>query len=138
MTPIRGRVRFGAFELDLENGRLCRAGKVVKLRPQPTRVLCLLVSQAGRPVDRTEIRRLLWGESTFVDYEVGVDYCVYRIRSVLGDKAQAPRYVETLPGRGYRFIAPVKRERPFAEPALAVLPFANLNRDPEKDYFADG
>ena len=96
------------------------------------------MSQAGRPVDRKEIRALLWGESTFVDYDVGMDYCVYRIRSVLGDNAQAPRYVETLPGRGYRFIAPVTRERPFAEPTLAVLPFANLNRDPGKDYFADG
>jgi TolB-like protein/tetratricopeptide (TPR) repeat protein len=138
MAAISGRVAFGAFELDLESGRLCRSGKVLKLRPQPMRVLCLLVSQAGKPVDRMEIRRLLWGESTFVDYDVGVDYCVYRIRSVLGDKAQAPRYVETLPGRGYRFIAPVTRERPFAEPTVAVLPFANLNQDPAKDYFADG
>jgi len=102
------------------------------------RVLCLLVSQAGKLVDRKEIRRLLWDESTFVDYDVGMDYCVYRIRSVLGDRAQAPRYVETLPGRGYRFIASVKRERSFAEPTIAVLPFANLNRDPAKDYFADG
>jgi TolB-like protein/tetratricopeptide (TPR) repeat protein len=138
MPAISGRVTFGAFELDLENGKLCKSGRVLKLRPQPMRVLCLLVSQAGKPVSRDEIRRLLWGESTFVDYDVGVDYCVYRIRSVLGDKAQAPRYVETLPRRGYRFIATVKRERSFAEPTLAVLPFDNLNRDPAKDYFADG
>ena len=138
MPAISGRVTFGAFELDLESGELCKSGRVLKLRPQPMRVLCLLVSQAGKPVNREEIRRLLWGESTFVDYDVGVDYCVYRIRSVLGDKAQAPRYVETLPRLGYRFIAPVKRERSFAEPTLAVLPFDNLNRDPAKDYFADG
>jgi len=138
MTTIPGRVTFGAFELDPESGTLCKSGRVLKLRPQPMRVLCLLVSQAGKPVDRKEIRSLLWGESTFVDYDVGVDYCVYRIRSVLGDSAQAPRYVETLAGRGYRFIAPVKRERSFAEPTVAVLPFANLNRDPAKDYFADG
>jgi TolB-like protein/tetratricopeptide (TPR) repeat protein len=102
------------------------------------RVLCLLVSHAGKPVSREEIRRHLWGESTFVDYDVGVDSCVNRIRSVLHDKAQAPRYVETLPRQGYRFIAPVKRERLFAEPTLAVLPFANLNGDPARDYFADG
>jgi TolB-like protein/tetratricopeptide (TPR) repeat protein len=101
-------------------------------------VLCLLVSRAGRPVSREEIRRHLWGESTFVDYDVGVDSCVNRIRSALRDKAQAPRYVETLPRQGYRFIAPVKRERAFAEPTLAVLPFANLNGDPARDYFADG
>jgi TolB-like protein len=138
MAAISGRVTFGAYELDLENGKLRKSGRVLKLRPQPMRVLCLLVSQAGRPVNREEIRRLLWGESTFVDFEVGVDNCVNRIRSVLGDNAQAPRYVETLPRRGYRFIAPVKRERSFAEPTLAVLPFANLNGDPAKDYFADG
>jgi DNA-binding winged helix-turn-helix (wHTH) protein len=138
MPAISGRVAFGPFELDLENGRLCKSGRVLKLRPQPMRVLCLLVNRAGKPVIREEIRRLLWGESTFVDYDVGVDYCVYRIRSVLGDKAQSPRYVETLPRQGYRFIAPVKRERSFAEPTLAVLPFDNLNRDPAKDYFADG
>ncbi len=138
MQAISGRVSFGAFELDLETGRLRKSGRVLKLRPQPMRVLCLLVSQAGRAVSREEIRRLLWGESTFVDYDVGVDYCVCRIRSVLADKAQAPRYVETLPRLGYRFIAPVKRQGPFAEPTLAVLPFANLNGDPARDYFADG
>jgi len=63
---------------------------------------------------------------------------VSRIRSVLCDQASAPRYIETLRGRGYRFIAPVQRERPFAEPTLAVLPFANLNGDPDRQYFADG
>ena len=121
MPEISGRVSFGAFELDLETGKLRKSGRILKLRPQPTSVLCLLVSQAGKLVSREEIRRLLWGDSTFVDYDVGVDYCVNRIRSVLRDKAQAPRYVETLPRRGYRFIAPVKRQRSFAEPTLAVL-----------------
>ena len=138
MPAISGRVIFGAFELDMETGKLRKSGRMLKLRPQPTSVLCLLVSQAGKLVSREEIRRLLWGDSTFVDCDVGVDYCVNRIRSVLRDKAQAPRYVETLPRRGYRFIAPVKRQRSFAEPTLAVLPFANLNGDPLKDYFADG
>ncbi len=138
MTAISGRVAFGQFELDLGNGTLRRSGKAVKLRPQPMRLLCLLVSRAGRPVEREEIRQLLWGDSTFVDYDVGVDYCVYRIRAALGDEARLPRYVETLPGRGYRFIAPVTHERPFDEPILAVLPFDNLNRDPARDYFADG
>lgn len=129
---------FGEFELDLEAGMLRKSGRTLKLRPQPMRVLCLLVSHAGRPVSREEIRRHLWGESTFVDYDVGVDSCVNRIRMALRDKAQAPRYVETLPRQGYRFIAPVKRERAFAEPTLAVLPVANLNGDPARDYFADG
>ena len=136
MPPISGRVSFGEFELDLEAGKLRKSGRTLKLRPQPVRLLCLLVSHAGRPVSREEIRRHLWGESTFVDYDVAVDTCVNRIRSVLHDKVQAPSYVETLPRQGYRFIAPVKRQRLFAEPALAVLPFANLNGDPARDYFA--
>ena len=138
MASISGRVSFGEFELDLETGELRKSGRILKLQPQPVRVLCLLVSQAGKLVSREDIRRCLWGESTFVDYDVGVDYCVNRIRSVLCDKARAPRYVETLPRRGYRFIAPVKRHRPFVEPTLAVLPFANLNGDPAREYFADG
>ncbi len=129
---------FGEFELDLDAGMLRKSDRTLKLRPQPMRVLCLLVSHAGRPVSREEIRRHLWGESTFVDYDVGVNSCVNRIRTALRDKAQAPRYVETLPRQGYRFIAPVKRQRAFAEPTLAVLPFANLNGDPARDYFADG
>jgi TolB-like protein/Tfp pilus assembly protein PilF len=131
-------VCFGEFELDLASGMLRKSGRALKLRPQPMRVLCLLVSHAGRPVSREEIRRHLWGESTFVDYDVGVDSCVNRIRMVLCDNAQAPRYLETLPRQGYRFIAPLKRERAFAEPTLAVLPFANLNGEPARDYFADG
>ena len=138
MAPMTGRVTFGEFALDLDEGTLCRAGRRLKLRPQPMRVLCLLVSQAGKVVEREAIRRLLWGESTFVDYDVGVDYCVYRIRTLLGDKAKAPRFVETLPGRGYRFIAPVTRERVFAEPTIAVLPFANLSGDSGQECFADG
>ena len=138
MPATSGRVTFGAFELDLDSGTLRKSGRVRKLRSQPLRVLCLLVGQAGRLVTRDEIRRLLWDDSTFVGYDTGVEYCVHHIRAVLGDDAQAPRYVETHPRRGYRFIAPVRYERPFEEPTLAVLPFSNLNRDPDKDYFADG
>ena len=138
MTPISGRVSFGPFELDLDTAELRKSGSILKLQPQPARVLCLLVGQAGKLVSREDIRHRLWGESTFVDYEVGVDYCVTRIRSVLCDQARAPRYVETLSRRGYRFIALVKRHRPFVEPTLAVLPFANLNGDPAQEYFADG
>jgi TolB-like protein/tetratricopeptide (TPR) repeat protein len=135
---VSGRVSFGAFELDLETGELRKGGRILKLQPQPLRVLCLLISRSGKLVSREEIRRLLWGESTFVDYDVGVDYCMNRIRSVLCDKARAPRYVETLRRRGYRFVAPIKRYRPFVEPTLAVLPFENLNGDPAREYFADG
>lgn len=138
MAPIAGEVRFGSFELDLDAGRLRKSGRILKLRPQAMRVLCLLVRHAGRAVSREEIRQHLWGDSVFVDYDVGVDSCINRIRTVLRDHAQAPRYVETLPRQGYRFIQPVRRARASAEPTLAVLPFANLNGDPSRDYLADG
>jgi TolB-like protein/tetratricopeptide (TPR) repeat protein len=138
MPAPAGRVTFGPFELDLQTGELWKSGAALKLQPQPAAVLCLLVDGAGTLVSREDIRRRLWGESTFVDYDTGVDYCVNRVRTALGDNAQAPRYVETLPRRGYRFIAAVERQRSFAEPTLAVLPFANLNADPAQDYFADG
>lgn len=132
------RARFGRFELDLETGELMKSGTILRLRPQPARVLCLLVSRAGELVSRDEIRRSVWGDSTFVDYDVGVDYCVSRIRSLLGDDAHAPRYIETVPRRGYRFICTAQSERGFVKPTLAVLPFANLNGDPSREYFADG
>lgn len=138
MPAISGRVAFGDFDLDLATGELRKSGTALKLEPQPASVLCLLVSEAGKLVRREDIRRRLWGESTFVDFDTGLDYCVNRIRSVLCDQARTPRYIETLRGRGYRFIAPVQRGRPFAEPTLAVLPFANLNADPARDYFSDG
>jgi TolB-like protein/Flp pilus assembly protein TadD len=138
MASMSGWVSFGAFEFDLETCELRKAGRILKLQPQPASVLRLLVSHAGKLVSRDEIRRLVWGESTFVDYDVGVDYCVNRVRSILCDQARTPRYVETLPRRGYRFIAPVKRQRPFPEPTLAVLPFANLNGDVAREYLADG
>jgi TolB-like protein len=138
MPKTSGRVSFDKFELDLDACALLKSGRPLKLRPQPMRVLCLLVSRAGSLVSREEVRRQLWGEATFVDYNVGMDSCVNRIRAVLHDKAQAPRFIQTLPRQGYRFIAPVRRARPFAEPTLAVLPFANLNGEAASDYFADG
>ena len=138
MAPIDDRVSFGVFELDLTTGELLKSGRVVKLQPQPISVLCLLITRPGELISREEIRRHLRDDSTFVDYNGGVDYCIARIRSVLGDKAQSPQFIETLPRRGYRFIAPIKRHRPFVEPTLAVLPFANLNGDDSKDYFTDG
>ncbi len=144
-------IRFGAFELDAANGELRKAGISLKIHPQPLRVLLLLAEHPGRAVTREEIQHCLWGDNTFVDFERGINFCVNQIRATLGDDAEKPRYVETLPRRGYRFIAPVKvgagrvvdgsvSERP-ADPAfrsLAVLPFENLSGDPAQDYFADG
>ena len=130
--------RFGDYELDRRTLELRKSGRKIKLAPQPARVLALLASRPGELVARDEIRRELWGDETFVDFDRNLNYSLNCIRAALGDTAQSPRYIETLPRRGYRFIAPVKPERPFAEPTLAVLPFVNLNADPAREYFADG
>jgi DNA-binding winged helix-turn-helix (wHTH) protein/TolB-like protein len=101
--------RFGVFELDCEAGELRRAGVRVPLTGQPLRVLALLVSRAGRIVTRDEIRREIWGDDTHVDLDAGLSTCINQVRTALGDRAASPRYIETLPRRGYRFVAPVDR-----------------------------
>src|SRR5215831_5715458 len=102
-----GRIRFETFELDLDSGELWNNGSRVKLAPKPLRVLGLLASAPGRLVTREAIREKVWESGTFVDFEHGLNFCIREIRAALGDNAQQPRFVETLPRRGYRFIAPV-------------------------------
>jgi DNA-binding winged helix-turn-helix (wHTH) protein/TolB-like protein len=110
-------IRFGHFALDAESGTLTRNGVPVRLPPQPARVLALLVARAGEIVSRDELRQQIWGSETFVDFERGLNFCIAQIRAALGDSADSPRFIETLPKRGYRFIAPVT---PAAEPAVPV------------------
>jgi eukaryotic-like serine/threonine-protein kinase len=106
--PLSGRIlRFGRFELDPESQQLRKAGALLRIQPQPLKVLCVLVSRAGQVVSREELRQELWGNETYVDFEQGLNYCIRQIRAVLGDEAQTPQYVETIPRRGYRFLAPV-------------------------------
>jgi DNA-binding winged helix-turn-helix (wHTH) protein/Tol biopolymer transport system component len=110
-------IRFGAFELDAVNGELRKAGVSLKMHPQPLRVLLLLAKHAGRAVTREEIQQCLWGDNTFVDFERGINFCINQIRTALGDDAEKPRYVETLPRRGYRFIATVAMDTAPGSPA---------------------
>jgi len=98
---------FGAFELDLEAGKLLKNGRMVRLQPQPFRLLCLLVSQPGRLVTREEIQAALWKDETFVDFEQGVNFAIKQVREALGDRAESSVYIQTVPRRGYRFVAPV-------------------------------
>jgi DNA-binding winged helix-turn-helix (wHTH) protein len=100
-------LHFGAFELDLEAGRLLKNGRTVRLQPQPFRLLSLLVSQPGRLVTREEIQAALWKDETFVDFEQGVNFAIKQVREALGDRAESSVYVQTVPKRGYRFVAPV-------------------------------
>jgi Tol biopolymer transport system component/DNA-binding winged helix-turn-helix (wHTH) protein len=105
--PVSPKVRFGAFELDVSAGKLLKNGIPIRLQRQPLRVLLLLTGRPGQVVTREEIQRCLWGDSTFVDFERGINFSINQIRGVLSDDAQKPRYIETLPRIGYRFIFPV-------------------------------
>lgn len=100
--------RFGVFELDVEAGELRRSGRRVALTGQPMRVLVKLVERAGEVVTREELQREVWGEGTHVDFEAGLSTCINQVRTALGDRATSPRFLETLPRRGFRFIAPVE------------------------------
>src|SRR6202522_739069 len=106
-APTPSVICFGAFELDAANRELRKAGVSIRIHPQPFRVLMLLAERPGQIVTRNEIQHCLWNDSTFVDYERGINFCINQIRGALGDDAETPRYVETLPRRGYRFIASV-------------------------------
>src|SRR5215831_13138440 len=105
----RAVLRFSGFELDLASGELRRHGDVIKLPPQPFKVLELLASRSGQVVTRDEFRERVWRSDTIVDFEQGLNFCIRRIREVLGDTADAPRFIETLPRRGYRFVMAVSR-----------------------------
>lgn len=105
-------LRFGPFELDLRSGEMRRAGVLVRLQPQPFKVLALLAARPGELVTREEIQKDVWPAGTFVDFEQSLNFCIRQIRSALGDSAISPRFVETLPRRGYRFnFGPVETVR---------------------------
>jgi DNA-binding winged helix-turn-helix (wHTH) protein/predicted Zn-dependent protease len=102
------RTRFGAFEVDLNSGELYKLGIRLKLQEQPFQVLALLLERPGEVVTREELRQRLWPADTFVDFDTGLNSAIKKLRDALADSAEKPRYIETLPRRGYRFIAPVE------------------------------
>src|ERR1700756_4501133 len=105
---IRGRLRFGVFELDPRAGELRKHGLRVRLQEQPFRVLEMLLEHAGKVVTREELQKRLWSGDTFVDFDHGLNKAINKIREALGDSAESPRFVETIARRGYRFLAEVK------------------------------
>lgn len=111
--------RFGAFEVDPEAGELRKNGVLVRLPPQPFRLLMLLATHSGRVVSRDEIKKQLWGEDTFVDFDQGVNFSIRQIREALGDSAEGSRYVQTVPRRGYRFLVSIEPIVPAGAPVTA-------------------
>ena len=119
-------VRFENFELDLRSGELRRDGISLKLQPQPAKILALLVSRPGEVITRSELAEQVWGSQTFVDFEQGLNFAIRQIRTALDDDAVQPRFVETLPKRGYRFIAPLQITP--AAPPLPLTPAPSSTR----------
>ncbi len=116
-------VRFGVFELDLASGELRKSGVKVRLQEQPFQVLRALLERPGEVVSREELQQRLWPDDTFVDFEDGLSTAVRKIRQALGDSASSPRFIETLPKRGYRFLAPVDGATGKGERQTRSLPF---------------
>jgi TolB-like protein/Flp pilus assembly protein TadD len=160
--PPKPELRFGMFTVDLTVGELRRRRHRVRLQEQPFQVLALLLACPGELVTREELRNKLWAADTFVDFDHGLNIAINKLREALGDSAEKPRFIETLPRRGYRFIAALEEvqseqsepDRAAAEPrrggpaqakagpgrirSLAVLPLECLSTNPEEEFFADG
>jgi TolB-like protein len=137
----KSKVLFGNFEVDLTSRELRKHGMRIRLAEKPFQILELLLKHAGQVVTRQALRQKLW-PNTHVGYEHSLNTAVNTLREMLGDTAQNPRYIETLPRLGYRFICsvtlPPEAASSLLKKMLVVLPFENLSSDPEQEYFADG
>ena len=118
--------KFGVFEFDSDTGELRKNGRAVALEPQPGKALALLLAKAGEVVSREELRDAVWGSATHVDFDRGIAYCLSQIRTALGDSGDNPRFVQTIPKRGFKFIAPVAPDAPVALDA-PVAPARTFN-----------
>jgi len=135
-------IRFGDYEADLRSGELLKRGARIRLPGKCFEVLLRLLENPGELVTREDLRARLWPGQIFVDFENNLNTMVARLREALNDSAEKPRFIETLPRRGYRFIAQIAEDSPRV-PAprrikMAVLPLENLSGDPSQEYFSDG
>ena len=108
-VPLSGVIRFDVFELDLRAAELYKAGRKIKLQIQPFRALTLLLERPGEVITREEFEKRLWPEDTFIDFDHSLNTAIKKLRQALGDDKKKPRFVETLPKRGYRFIGDLDR-----------------------------
>ncbi len=145
-TRRLGVVRFGMFEVDLEREELRRKGIRIKLQQQPFEILRLLLTRHGQFVTREDIRSSLWPNDHFVDFEQSISTAVMKLRHALREDAASPLYIETVPRKGYRFIAPLAQPPAAQEEApqrdiiraIAILPLQDLSATPDNRYFVDG
>ncbi len=123
VSPAQDVIRFGLFELDLKAGQLSRNGTNLRLPQQPLQLLAVLLERPGEVLTREELRQRLWSSGVFVDFDHGLNKSVQKLRDALGDSATSPRYIETIPRVGYRFIAPVRNgTRPLAPEVDIKIP----------------
>jgi TolB-like protein/tetratricopeptide (TPR) repeat protein len=140
---MAGIVRFDCYEVDFAAGQVSRRGTIVRLRDQSFRVLAALLERPGQLVTREDLRRRLWPQEVFVDYDNVLNTAVGHLRQALRDSAGHPRFIQTLPKRGYRFIGELHTVHPASDdavprrPRLLVLPFMNLSGDSAEEYFSD-
>ena len=132
----KARYKFGLFEANLDSGELFRNGQKIRLQDQPFQVLVVLLERPGEVVTREELRQRLWATDTFVDFDHSLNTAINKLRDTLGDGAANPRFIETLPRRGYRFIAPVQSvpagtdpERPDQSEITLPIPPNNIGAD---------
>jgi TolB-like protein/Flp pilus assembly protein TadD len=145
-------MKFGPYIADFRTGELRKNGTRIRMQEKPLRVLALLAEKQGQLVTRDELKKRLWPDDTFVDFETGLNTAVSKLRDALSDNTEKPRYIETVHRRGYRFVAEVTLLEPDADgqqmhaslgeakgmPSVAVLPFENLSGDATQDYLSDG
>jgi len=136
-------IRFASFELDEGAGELRREGMKIRLQEQPFQILTTLLDNAGKIVSREELREKIWPSNTFVDFDHGINNAIKRLREALGDTAETPRFIETIPRRGYRFVGAIQTAQVSAQPngsidSIAVFPLFNAASDPDTDYLSVG
>src|SRR5215470_13825609 len=126
-------IRFGTFEFDVRGGELRKLGVRIKLQEQPLRILEMLLAHPGQLVTREDLHTSLWPSDTLIDFDHGLNKAINKLREALDDSAENPRFVETIPRRGYRMLSPLGKAAGRIE-SLVVLPLEDLTHDPAQEY----